>query len=298
MDIKPLRLFIAVAEDLNFSRAAARLGMAQPPLSLAIKNLEQELGVRLLDRTRRSVTLTRAGAAFLVEARRSIAQLERSAHVARQVSAGRAGTLRIAYVSSAPYHFLPSVLTRFHRKFPDIDFDLQEWPSLELIRLVENDQVDVAILRSVLGTRLKLRTVIGCRESFVVALPRRHRLARRTLLRLADLAEEAFVSFSAKRSPSLHQQLLMACRTAGFTPRIHQEAAQLQSIMSLVAAGLGIALVPSSIQHLNHPEIAFRRLRDRTPWLSSELIVAMRDDNPMPAAREFLKIASAIPALR
>lgn len=297
MDIKQLRLFIAVAEELNFSRAAIRLNMAQPPLSLAIKNLEDELDVRLFDRTRRSVMLTPPGRAFLVEARRTVAQLERAAQVAKQIKAGRAGTLRIAYVSSAPYYFLPNVLRAFHQQFPDLDFDLQELPTLELIHLVENDQVDIGIMRPIIDTRLKLMTVVGNRDSLVVALPRRHVLAKERSLCLADLSEEAFVSFSARRSPSLYQQLIMACRTASFTPRISQQAAQLQSVASLVAAGFGIALVPSSIQYLKHPDIVFKSLRDRTSWLSLELIVAMREDNPMPAAREFLRISESISSL-
>jgi DNA-binding transcriptional LysR family regulator len=294
MDVRQLRQFIAVAEDLNFRRAAVRLKMAQPPLSQSIKRLETELGVQLLLRNRKSVQLTPAGTAFLAEARRTLVQLERAANIARRAGSGTVGSLRVAFIGSAAYSRLPEAVRLFRQRFPDVELELVESTSMDIIKLLDTDQVDIGFLRPVIGLTNNFRTESIEKDKFIVALPAGHKLARHATLSLAQLADYPFVLFSATRSPTLYQQILMLCRHASFTPRIAQEARQVQTVISLVSAGLGIALVPGAVARLRDPTVVYKTLRDRSPHLVLELISARRADNVSPMASAFGQIAKKV----
>jgi len=294
MDVRQLRQFIAVAEALNFRRAATSLKMAQPPLSQSIKRLEIELGVQLLLRNRKSVQLTPAGGAFLAEAKRTLLQLERAANVARRAGSGTVGSLRVAFIGSSAYSHLPEAVREFRQRFPDVDLDLIESTSTEVIKLLDTDQIDIGFLRPVIGLTHNLRTESIEKDRFVVAMPARHKLAHHATLRLAQLSDFPFVIFSATRSPTLYQQILLLCRHASFTPRIAQEARQVQTVISLVSAGLGIALVPAAVGRLRHPNVVYKPLRDRSPYLTLELISARRADNVSPMAAAFAAIAKKV----
>ena len=294
MDIRQLRQFIAVAEELNFHAAAKRLKMAQPPLSQAIKRLETQLGVRLLTRSRRLVILTQAGEAFLANARRTLMQLDRTEAVARQVDAGVAGSLRIAFVGSATYSRLFEVMQAFRLEFPSVELELLESTSIEIVKLLEAEQVDIGFLRPVVGLTGRLLTETFEKDRFVACLPAGHRLAKQRSIGLDQLADDPFVIFSARRSPTLHHQILLLCRTASFTPRIAQEAQQVQTIVSLVSAGFGVALVPATVSRERDPRVAYVPLRERSPYMTIELLAARRVDDAWPAAGAFAALARRI----
>ena len=241
MDVRQLRQFIAVAEALNFRRAAERLGMAQPALSQSIKRLEEELGVDLLIRNRKAVRLSSAGEAFLVESRRTVAQIERAATIARRAGSGRAGCLRIAFISPAAHFPIAGAVRVFHAQFPHVDLELTESTSGEIVKLLENGQVDIGVLRPVVGSNKTLVTESIEKDRFVVALPARHQLAKLASLKLSQLADYPFIFFSATTNQPLHQQTLMLCRQASFSPRIAQEVRRVTSAISLVSAFAGIA---------------------------------------------------------
>jgi DNA-binding transcriptional LysR family regulator len=291
MDIRQLRQFTVVAEELNFRRAAVRLQMAQPPLSQAIKRLENELGVALLTRDRKAVHLTPAGAVFLAEARHTVAQLERSVTMARRAASGEVGNLRVSFMGSATYSCLLQVIQEFRMRHPDVELELIESTSLDIMRQLNSNQIDIGFLRPVIGLSRNLRVETIEIDRFLAALPARHKLANEAAINLRQLESDAFVIFSARRSPTLHQQTLMLCRSVGFTPKIAQEATQVQTVVSLVSAGLGVALVPSAVRRLLHRDVAYVSLRNRSPFMTLELLSARRADNVAPILSAFAALA-------
>ncbi|KQX88138.1 LysR family transcriptional regulator [Variovorax sp. Root473] len=245
MDIRQLRHFIALAETLNFHRAAERLHMAQPPLSASIRRLEEQVGVPLFLRNRRGTELTPAGTAALDEARRTVFHAEQFTKVAQAASRGEAGLLRVGFVGSATYALMPRVLPRFRARYPGVQLVLGESTTARIVAMVENGDVDVGLVRFPIGRACKARVFPAERDVFVAALPAGHALARRRRLALSDLAAEPFVMYGAMEVPGLHAAALLACQQAGFIPDVQQEAVQVQTLISLVESGLGVALVPS-----------------------------------------------------
>jgi DNA-binding transcriptional LysR family regulator len=298
MDLKQLRNFIAVAEELSFRGAAKRLDVAQPPLSQSIKRLEAEIGIRLLDRTSRQVRLTPAGTAFLEEARRSVDQLTRAVATARRVEAGGGGHLRLGYVNAATYGVLPELLNRFRSAHAGVEFDLQESTSFEMLKLLGAGQLDAAVVSSIPSLADKFHAQIISRDRLVVALAPDHPLAARDELALADLTPEPFVMFSASRGPAtIYQRTLLACREASFAPRIAHHAENIQSILGLVASHLGIAMVPEGVAKIAYPQVSFRPLADPSPTLVYEIALAWRRDTGSPAREALVAAARGMGAL-
>ncbi|MGI4777709.1 MAG: LysR family transcriptional regulator [Janthinobacterium lividum] len=260
MDTRQLRHFIALAETLNFHRAAERLHMSQPPLSASIRRLETQLGVPLFARNRRGTELTLAGAAALEDARRAVFHGEQFARAAQAASRGEAGTLRVGFVGSATYALMPRVLPRFRERYPGVQLALAESTTARIVERVENGDIDVGLVRFPIGRACKARVFPVERDVFVAALPADHRLARKRQLALADLAEEPFVMYGAAEVPGLHAAALMACQQAGFLPRVQQDAVQVQTVISLVESGLGVALVPSVATRHTTRDIVFKTL--------------------------------------
>lgn len=291
IEMRLLRQFIAVAEELHFRRAAARLGMAQPPLSLAIQKLERAIGVELLDRSRRQVRLTEAGLAFLDEARRAVAQVERAVVAAQRAARGMAGILRITYVGAAVYDVLPRLIRAYREGHPDVELELRERTSVGQVRALQRGQADVGFVRPPLFGADDLRSQTVLRERILVALPEDHRLAARKSLALRDLAGEGFVMFPAHEGPSFHARLISACEAAGFSMRVVQEAVQMHTIVSLVAAGLGVALVPASLRNLRQVGVVYRELR--AP-LTIELAMLWRRGEPSSVVTAFLDSVRAL----
>ena len=285
MELRHLQYFVAVAEELHFGRAAQRLNMAQPPLSQQIRHLEEELGVQLFQRTRRHVELTDAGQAFLQEARLTLAQAEHAVKIARQAGRGEIGKLTIGFVGSATYEALPSIIRNFQERYPDVELILRELTTTQQVHALHDKRIHIGILRPPINDdTLVLETLI--KEPIVLALPENHPLSRQSSLTVEALAHEHFILFPRHLGPGLYDQIIGLCQQAGFSPQVTQEAIQMQTILGLVATGLGIALIPASAQHLRCTGVIYRRL-DTNIYV--ELAMAWRKDDASPVLQAFLK---------
>jgi DNA-binding transcriptional LysR family regulator len=281
MELRHLRYFVAVAEELHFNRAAARLGVAQPPLSRQIQDLEREVGARLLERTKRSVALTAAGRAFLERARRALEQAELAVHAARRAAAGQSGSLSIGFVGSATYGHLPEILRRFRRRFGDVELLLSEMGSTAQQRAVAEGRLNLGFIRiprDRAGRDEALAELVVQREPLVIALPKHHALARRESLRLAELRGEAFILFPREARPSYADLVLDACAKAGFAPAVAQQTQEVQTAVSLVAAGLGVTLVPESVRSLRRENVVYKTIGAPAAPVSELSAVYRRDD--------------------
>jgi DNA-binding transcriptional LysR family regulator len=296
-DLRQLRHFIAVAEQLHFGRAAAALHISQPPLSRSIRDLEVRLGVTLLARTRRKVELTPEGARFLEDARRLLAQLERAVLDVGSMAAGQGGQLRLGFVSLADFGVLPALLKAYKSTRPGVALALREMLSPDQAAALAAGELDFGLLLPPV-TGADLEHVVVQRERFVAALPSRHRLAReggRNAGRLAvrELAGEAFVMAPREIAPGLHDIVAALTARAGFAPRVAQEAIQMQTVVSLVSSGLGVALVPASVANLGRRGVVYREIADAHPKL--DLWLAWRrgavGTTVGVAAREFIQHA-------
>lgn len=285
-----LTQFIAVAEELHFGRAAARLHMAQPPLSQAIKHLEELVGVQLLARSKHFVGLTPAGRAFLEEARELLARGQQAIDTARRASKGLTGRVTIGFVGSVSYELLPRILRAFRTRFPAIHVDLRELTSTEQIESLRARKIDLGIVRLPLNNAadIDLRTIET--ERFIAVLPKDHRLAKAATLRLEDLAEDPFMIFPAEKIPSLHAKFLMACEQAGFSPRIALEAWQMASMVSLVATGMGVVLLPAQVRNSPHPGVVYKDLDNRSEHFELKIAVAWRSEGISAGVHSLLSV--------
>jgi DNA-binding transcriptional LysR family regulator len=283
MELRHLRYFVAVAEELHFSRAAARVHVAQPALSRQIRALEEEMGLRLFERDRRRVALTAAGAAFFEEARSVLGDVDRAVETARRAARGEHGALRIGYVPAGVFTGLPDLVRAFRRRLPGVDVRLQEMNPAMQVEALLADRVDVGFVRGpVHEPALAAKTVLE--EPLVAALPAGHRLGGHTRLGLAMLAGEPFVLQARSRGPGSHDQILAICRSAGFSPRVVQEGSNID-VLSLVASGAGVAIVPTSLRVIRRAGVIFRPLRERPV---TQLNMVWRKTATSPVLREFL----------
>ena len=250
MELRDLRSFVAVAQHRNFSRAAEQLHVSQPALSEQIRKLEDELGAPLFERSSRGATLTDAGEAFLPQARAVLAQADVAAESVRMVSYGIAGTLTLGFIDSAALGILPPLIRRFTARYPHVKLRLRELGTRQQLEAVEAGEIDVGIVSgpvwnpAVAGQRIAT-------ESLLVALPAEHRLAGATAVPLAELREDGFITYPADRGAALYEETLRLCHAAGFEPKIVQEANEIYTICAMVEAGLGVALVPSSVRAIS-----------------------------------------------
>ena len=289
-----LRQYVAVAEELHFGRAAARLNMAQPPLSQAIKQLERLIGVELLYRSKHFVCLTPAGGVFLQHARDLLAQERLAVESARLAAQGLIGRVTIGFVGSVSYGLMPRLLQEFRSRFPSIQLDLRELTSKEQVDDLLSGRIDVGIVRLPLSNVADLHLRVIERERFVAVLPQGHPLADADMVRLEDLAEESFMTFPPEKIPSLYSKFLFACEEAGFSPRTVLEAWQMPSMVSLVAAGFGIVLLPSQVRNLAHSGVIYKNLANPSSNLDLEIALAWRDDNASAGMRSFLSIVDPL----
>ena len=260
MELRHLRYFIAVAEELHFGRAAVRSHVAQPALSQQIMQLEAELGVLLLARTKRRVALTEPGRLFLVEARRALAQVATAVDTARRANAGEVGRLRIGYVDSALWGALPTVIGRFRERFPGVALTMLERLPAQQVAALRLGDLDVCIGPPP-PLAPDLRTTHVTEERVMVALPAAHPLAARKSIALSTLADERWVLVPARVPSRLRDLVIAACAAEGFTPRVTQEARELDALVALVSAGLGVTLVPTTAERIPRQGVVFRRLR-------------------------------------
>jgi len=286
MELRHLRYFVTVAEELHFGRAARRLHLSQPPLSMQIKALEDEIGVTLLERNRRRVELTSAGEVFLKEARDILARTQAATEAARRAARGETGDLRVGFVTIADYSILPAVLHRFRRASPDIRLVLQEATTDVQLRELGEERMDIGfVLPPVEDDRLETLPLL--QEPLLAALPDAHPAARaRGPVSLKRLADSPFILFPRHMATGLYDDTIRFCRQAGFSPRVEQEAVQMQTIVSLVSVGLGVALIPASLRHLGRTGVAYKPLRERSPLIAVAL--AWRKSDARPTTARFI----------
>jgi DNA-binding transcriptional LysR family regulator len=295
MELRHLRYFATLAEELHFGRAAARLRISQPPLSQQIKALEDELGTRLLERNNRRVALTEAGRMFLAEARATLAQAERTAQVGRRAGRGELGELRIGLFPSAP--LIPVVgrsILAFRQNFPDVQLTLDEVESRQQVQALMEEREHIAIIRGPAQVAVPGEMVARelLRERLVLVVPADHRLARGNgKVAMASLAEERFVFYGPRMGTTLPTQVLALCRAAGFEPRISQVASANATILGLVAVGLGIAIVPEAMSLLRHDAVVTRAIA-AADAVTSVWILRRRGERS-PLVEAFLGLAVA-----
>ncbi|KQV37098.1 LysR family transcriptional regulator [Massilia sp. Root335] len=293
VELRQLRYFVTVAEELHFGRAAARLHMTQPPLSQAIAALEDGLGTALFLRNRRTVALTPAGSALLPEARRILGEAALLPELARRAASGEAGRLALAFITSADYSVLPPFLRRYSERYPGVQLSLQEATSDVQVDELLRGRIDAGLLIPPLPERaraeLEYMKVID--EPLILCAPT-GLLRRKGPVALRDLPHLPLIIFPREISPALHDAILSCFRAAGITPAVGQQAIQMQTIVSLVSAGMGLALVPQSVSNLMRPGVEYRALADTTPLV--ETGIAWRRDNPSPVLKGFLELLRTI----
>ncbi len=285
MEIRHLRYFVAVAEELHFGRAAERLFIAQPPLSQQIQQLERELGVALFERTSRRVRLTPAGAVFLQDALHILARVQASVQDARRAAKGELGTLAIGFVASATYDFLPRVLRRFREQYPDIELLLSEQNAAEQSNALREKTIHVGFARPAIEAPEWVAKPIT-HEPFLLAVPEHHALAAMPAVALPELAAEPFIAFPPDPKPSYADLVKAVCEAAGFSPLVAQEVREMQTALSLVAAGMGVCLVPASVQNVQRRGVVYCPLTGLAP--TTDLSVVYRKDDPSPVLALFL----------
>ncbi|MBB3311635.1 DNA-binding transcriptional LysR family regulator [Rhizobium sp. BK196] len=276
MELRHLRYFLAVAEEGNFTRAAARIGIGQPPLSQQIRDLETEIGAVLFHRVPHGAELTAAGAAFLSEAKASLAAAEKARLAAQSANRGETGRLSLGFTASSAFNpIVSTTIRRFQARWPEVQLSLTEMNTLGLMQKLERGEVDAAFMRPGLddpdGVRLKRLPD----EPMVVALPASHPLAKRKTLALALLAREPFILFPRLVGLSLYDDVVRACHEAGFELTVAQEAPQISSVVNLVAADLGVSIVPASISQIKLAGVVYRPI-DGPPAVARLALAVLR----------------------
>ena len=291
VDLKRLKYFVTVAEELHYRRAAAKLGVSQPPLSMAIRSLEEELGVALFERTRRSVVLTAAGNRLLIDARRILGSVAEAVVAARRTAEGEEGRLQIGLTPSAAFNLVvPSILRSYRLADPIVDFSLSENNTLSLIAALRSGEIDGAFLRptDVKTGELVLITIL--QEPMLAAVPANHRFASTETIALSDLKAETIILRPRPIGERLTNLLISVCEEAGFSPMISQiDAPQMTSILSFVAAELGITFVPASMSRFFEGFVVYKEISD--PGMPKAILsFARHASSPSPTLLHFEEI--------
>lgn len=293
IDLRQLRYFQAVAEELHFGRAAARLAIAQPALSRQVQQLEEELGTPLLRRTQRRVELLPAGALLLERSRAIQQELARTLADVRRTGAGELGKLSLGFIHSSTYGLLPMVIRRFRQLYPGIELELREMPITTQLAALVRGTIDLGLLR-VQPAPPELEMAIVMPDPFVLAVPAKHRLAARTRVRLKEVAGEPFLMFDKAQAPLLHDRVQGMCEQAGFTPEVVQRATQLHTMVGLVGGGMGVAVLPASARNLHPRQVRFVTIADKADPL--HVALAWRRGHETPAIRSFRKVTEEVAA--
>lgn len=287
-ELSQLRCFVVAAEELHFGRAATRLHMTQPPLSRQIQLLEHQLGVQLLARSSRSVRLTPAGRSFLPEARAILRLAESASVAARRVASGEGGTITIGFTAASGYRFLPGLIVKCRERLPTIDLVLKELVTMEQIEALAAGRLDLALLRPHAATS-DFETRCVAREALVLALPEEHALARGRQPTLADFDHAPFLTYSPVEARYFHDLVAGTFSRAGVHPQYTQHVTQIHSILALVRAGLGAALIPESATSLHFEGVVTRTLQKIRPARPVELFMAWKRENDNPALAMLLE---------
>jgi DNA-binding transcriptional LysR family regulator len=283
MELRHLRSFVTVAEELHFGRAAERLHLAQSPLSQQIQRLERQVGVALFDRNRRKVELTEAGRAMLVHARAALAQADLAANAARGAAAGEAGHLRVGFLASAALELLPRVVPPWRVVAPAATLEIVEGATRHHIAGVRERRLDVAFVRPPQAADDLVVDVVW-REPMVAVVPSGSPLAQRKSLRLNNLRDEPFVLFPRESAPDFHDDLIGACRGAGFVPKVTHECSAMPTVVGVVAAGLGVSLVPQSISRIALEGVSYLPLDGVDLYARIAMITHATNSRPLVSA--------------
>jgi DNA-binding transcriptional LysR family regulator len=281
LPLPQLHAFVVLAEELHFGHAAARLGIAQPPLSQQIRRLEDKVGHPLFSREPGRVALTPAGRELLPAARRALTDLADGLAAARAVGSGRAGRLRIGFAASLALTVLPGLLRTFRQQFPHVHLDIHEMTTAPQIAALHDKTIDIGLLREPPTDErdLAFKTVLS--EPFVAVLPSTHSLAAQRTVPVAQLADSPFVLLPRAVGPQLYDQIIGLCTAAGFTPQIAQHAVEWQTVCALVETGLGVSLAPASIRRIRLKGVAFRRIEPGTARTRVAVAWRENDHNPL-----------------
>lgn len=292
MELRHLRYFLAVAEEGNFTRAAAKLGIGQPPLSQQIRDLEAEVGAALFHRVPHGAELTAAGTAFLGEAKASLAAAEKAKLAAQNANRGETGRLSLGFTASSAFNpVVSTTIRRFRAHWPEVLISLTEMNTLALMQKLERGELDATFMRPGLDDPAGIRLLRLQDEPMVVALPASHPLARRSKLPLAALADEPFILFPRLVGLSLYDDVVLACRKAGFELTVAQEAPQISSVVNLVAADLGVSIVPASISQIKLEGVAYRPIEG--PPSVARLALAMLKTHRSPVTGNLMSLLSS-----
>lgn len=292
MDFRQLRQFVVLATELNYRKAAARLHMTQPPLSVAIKRLETEIGADLFERDRLGVRLTVAGGAFLREAKRLLEGADAALQAARDAAEGRMGALRVCAVPSAALHLLPRILPEFTQRFPHIRLRLSSGSTVSILAGLQRGELDAAFLVPPASGVPGIAITALRRERLVLAVPAGHRVAGMKQVRLSDLTDETLVTLAHSDSPGFAGEIVAACQRAGFHPRVLQESSHALISLPLIAAGLGIAIVPAALRRIAIDNVAYVDLADESDLpLTYAMALAAPAESMNPAVRWFNDLA-------
>jgi DNA-binding transcriptional LysR family regulator len=289
MELTHLKYFVTVAEELHFGRAAKRLHIAQPPLSQQIMKLEDELEVKLFNRTSRRVTLTDAGGLFLKEARAILEQAETAARKIQELSLGNTGSLALGFSEPAINTFLSSAIKIYSKKYPKVKLLLYELETSDQLKALRTRKIDLGILRPFEHDLTGLKSKLLFSEKYLAAVPAQMAINKESI-NLIDLADHSFIMFPRSTHPALYDKLLQCCINAGFTPNISQEAVGKHTTLALVEAGLGVAIVPVSCSKLAPPTIKFLPINDNLP--SVDIYAVWREYDELPALNHFLQAIS------
>ena len=288
MELRHLRYFVAVAEELSFTKAAQKLRLAQPSLTRQVRNLEDEIGVRLLERANNRVALTEEGRLFLFDAKKLLAMCAESVAAVQRMNRGESSQLNIGYIANIHYGLLPATLGAFRKLYPRVALNLFDMTSAEQFLALAGHKIDLGFigLRPALSGHDLLSEVVA-HDTMLVALPTRHPLTKKAKLKLADLAAQFFIGMSAKTHPGAREWLLETCESAGFVGKILQEADVEPTAIRFVADGLGVAFMPEQITGLPHEGVVFRPL---APPLRRKSTIAWRADNPSKPLQDYIQI--------
>lgn len=291
MELRQIEYFTVVAEELHFGRAAIRLQMTQPPLSQQILQLERELGVKLFERTKRHVELTNAGKVFLQEVRDVLTRLERAKAAALKAQMGMLGRLVLGFVGSATFDILPIILRAFNEQFPFVDLVVREMATPLQIEALHSKDIDIGFVRTpVVDPLISLLPIH--QETCIAVVPKLHPLAQRASISMGDLSAERFILVEREVLPSWYDDIISKCHNAGFSPIIRQDVKEIRTVVGLVAAGLGISIVPRSTGNLHARDVAYVNIEGEAPLV--EMSIAWRIDDNSTMVKQFLDVAKRL----
>lgn len=289
MDIRQISSFLAVAEHLNFRRAAGHLDLSQPALSMQIQALENELGVPLLKRSRQATSLTYAGEIFRDDMTALLAHGQRAAEQARRAAKGAFDFLRVGFISTASTaNVLPPLISRFRAAHPDVELTLQNFANTELTPMIDDGSLDIGFFRLPVTPHPSIEFAPVHQEPHALLIPQAHPVATEKTIYARYLQKCAFIMYSRQRAPAYHDLIMRTLNNFGFNPTISQEVAEMYTLVSLVSVGMGLAIAPISTRNYELPGVTFRQL----PWLpSADMAIGYRKDNASPASRIFIDLA-------